>query len=180
MSPQRKHIKTIHGNIKYKPTYNDQIIEKLKKSQHDCVICKERLYCCGCNSNISIRAEHINDFIESSCLKPDITMTYAVGKRHTHHTHRIIVYGGVCMCTDCGATASKKHEKLARPCEQPTSHGKHNRDAYKAGNPPAGFPKWPYMKIHLRENVIVNSIQLQIDQMHRKTLRQIYNQQMKS
>jgi len=78
------------------------------------------------------------------------------------------------MCTTCGATASKKLEKLARPCEKPTSHGKHNRDAYLAGKSPAGFPKWPYTRIHLRENVIVNNVQLQVDQLHRKTLRQIY------
>jgi len=52
--------------------------------------------------------------------------------------------------------------------------GKINRDAYKAGKPPVGFPKWPYKNIHLRENVIVNNVQLQIDQLHRQTLRQIY------
>ena len=78
------------------------------------------------------------------------------------------------MCISCGATASKKLEKLARACTKPTSHGKHNRDAYIAGKPPAGFPKWPYTQIHLRENVIVNNVQLQIDQLHRETLRQIY------
>ena len=44
----------------------------------------------------------------------------------------------------------------------------------KLENPPSGFPEWPYTKIHLRENVIVNNIQLQIDQLHRETLRQIY------
>ena len=82
--------------------------------------------------------------------------------------------GGVYMCTTCGATASKKLEKLARPCQEPTTHGKYNRDAYKAGKPPAGFPKWPYKQIHLRENVIVNNVQLQIDQLHRQTLRQMY------
>jgi len=87
MFPQRKHNKTIHDNIKYKPTYKDQIIEKLESSQHDCVIYGERLYCCGCNSNISIRAEHISEFIESSCLIPGRTMTYAVGEQHTQHTH---------------------------------------------------------------------------------------------
>ena len=37
-----------------------------------------------------------------------------------------------------------------------------------------GFPKWPYKHIHLRENVIVNNVQLQVDQLHRQTLRQIY------
>jgi len=105
--PQRKHNITIHDNIKYKPTYTNQIIEKLKSSQHDCVIFGERLYCCGCSSNISIRAEHINDFIQSSCLIRDRTMTYAVGKQHTHHTHKITIYGGVYMCTSCGATASR-------------------------------------------------------------------------
>jgi len=47
MFPQRKHIKTIHDNIKYKPTYKDQIIQKLKTSQHDCVMYGEKLYCCG-------------------------------------------------------------------------------------------------------------------------------------
>lgn len=72
MFPQRKHNKTIHGNIKYKPTYKDQIVEKLKSSQHDCVIYGERLFCCGCNSNVSIRAEHINEFIDhaSSLAEP--------------------------------------------------------------------------------------------------------------
>ena len=78
------------------------------------------------------------------------------------------------MCTSYGAMASKKLEKLARPCQEPPSHGKHNRDAYKAGNPPSGLPKWPYKQIHLRENVIVNNIQLQVYQLHRQTLRQIY------
>jgi len=101
-------------------------------------------------------------------------MTYAVGKQHTHQTHKITLYGGVYMCTTCGATASKKLEKLAIPCAKPTAHGKINTEAYIAGNPPTGFPKWPYEHIHLRENVIVNNIQLQIDQLHRQTLRQIY------
>ena len=44
------------------------------------------------------------------------------------------------MCIKCGGTASKKLEKLARPCEKPTAHGKINRDAYIAGKPPVGFP----------------------------------------
>ena len=85
--PQRRHNKTIHDNIQYKPTYKDQIVEKLKTSQHDCVIYGERLYCCGCNSNISIRADHISEFIQSSCLTPEHTMTYAIGKQHTHIIH---------------------------------------------------------------------------------------------
>jgi len=78
------------------------------------------------------------------------------------------------MCIKCGATASKKLEKLAQECKEPTAHGKHNRDAYIAGKPPRGFPKWPYKQIHLRENVIVNNIQLRVDQLHRETLRRIY------
>ena len=77
------------------------------------------------------------------------------------------------MCISCCATAAKKLEKLARPCVRPSAHGKYNRDAYIAGKPPAGFPEWPYKQIHLRENVIVNNVQLQIDQLHRQTLRQI-------
>ena len=78
------------------------------------------------------------------------------------------------MCTSCGGTAAKKLVKLARPCVKPTAHGKTNRDAYIVGKPPVGFPNWPYKHIHLRENVIVNNVQLQVDELHRKTLRQIY------
>jgi len=78
------------------------------------------------------------------------------------------------MCVTCGATASKKLEKLARPCTKPISHGKYNIDAYIAGRPPAGFPKWPYKHRHLRENVVLNNIQLQINQLHRQTFREIY------
>ena len=145
-----------------------------KTSQHDCVIYGERLYCCGCNSNISIRAEHIEEFIQSSCLPQDCTTAYAAGKKHTHHSHRAIIYGGVYLCIKCGATASKKLIKLARPSEKPTTHGKYNKDAYIKGNAPAGFPGWPYTKTHLRENVIVNNVQYQVDQLYRQTLRQIY------
>jgi len=101
-------------------------------------------------------------------------MVVYIWRSFTHHTQNNYIWWCIYICTRCGATASKKLEKLARPCQEPTSHGKHNRDAYKAGKPPAGFPKWPYKQIHLRENVIVNNLQLQVDQMHRQTLCQIY------
>lgn len=101
-------------------------------------------------------------------------MSHAVGKRHTHHTHKISLYGGVYICTSCGATAAKKLIKLSRPCVKQTSHGKYNRDAYRDGKAPAGFPDWPYKQIHLRENVIVNNVQFQIDQLQWQTLRQTY------
>jgi len=116
----------------------------------------------------------MNEFIESSCLPPEYTMTYAVGKRHAHHTHKISLHGGVYLCMSCGATAAKKLVKLARPCFRPTSHGKYNREAYISGRAPAGFPDWPYKQIYLREDVIVNNVQFQTDQLHRQTMRQTY------
>jgi len=78
MMPQRTHNKTVLEHNKYIPTYHDKIIGKLSASQHDCVIYNNRLHCSTCNANISIRASHIDEFIQSSCLAPEYTMSYAV------------------------------------------------------------------------------------------------------
>lgn len=52
--------------------------------------------------------------------------------------------------------------------------GNTKKNAYIDGTAPAGLPGWPYTKIHLRESVIVNNVQYQVDQLYRQTLRQLY------
>jgi len=121
-----------------------------------------------CNANISIRAKHMDDFIQSSCLAPEYTMSYAVGNLHTHHSHRICLYGGIYLCKKCGNTSAKKLIKLQDPCEKPKAHGKYNLNAYKNGTKPRGFPKWPFSSVHMMDTVIYNNMQLKVYAMHRK------------
>jgi len=169
MYPQRKYNKTILDNVsENKPTYKDQLLDLLQSYQHDCIIHNNRLHCSKCNSSIHIKATHIKDFISSSCLSPEETYCFAVGHQHTHHSHRMKIYGGVYMCTRCGGTGSRKLIKLARPCEAPTYRGQQNIDAYAAGTAPAGYKGWPYKKIHLQENISVNNVQTLVDRMHKK------------
>ena len=168
MMPQRAHNKTILEHNKYKPTYMDRIIDKLSKSQHECVIHNQRIHCSTCNANISIRAKHIDDFIQSSCQAPEYNISYAVGNLHTHHTHRICLYGGIYLCRKCGNTSAKKLIKLQDPCERAKAHGKYNLNAYKNGTKPRGFPKWPFSSVHMMDTVIYNNMQLKVNAMHRK------------
>ena len=72
------------------------------------------------------------------------------------------------MCKKCGFTGSRKLIKLAKKCEKPTTRGQCNLDAYAAGKAPAGYKGWPYKRVHLRENIVVNNLQSQVDRMHKK------------
>jgi len=150
-----------------------------------------RLHCCGCNCNISIRAKHTDEFISASCLPPEYTISHAVGTLHTHHSHRVVLYGGIYiyiyiyihiyiyiyreMSTKCGATGSRKPLKLCNKCIRPTSHGDLNIKAYSEGKSPVGFPGWAYKSVHLMENVIINNIQHEVDQIQRASSHQDEN-----
>ena len=47
------------------------------------------------------------------------------------------------------------------------SHGAHNPKAHSKGEAPSGFPNWPYKRVHLMDNVLVDNIQQKIDQMQK-------------
>ena len=73
---------------------------------------------------------------------------YRLQTRYTHPTHSVVIYGGVFMCTSCGATAKNKLVKLHAPCFPVKPPSKcANLRAYLAGRAPAGFPNWPYPKL---------------------------------
>lgn len=71
------------------------------------------------------------------------------------------------MCTECGGTGSRKLIKLPGGCKKPTVQGQYNIDAYAAGTAPAGYKGWPYKRVHLSENVLVNNVQTLVDRMHK-------------
>ena len=102
-------------------------------------------------------------------------MSYAVGNLHWHHSHRVKLYGGIYMCTSCGGTGSRKLIKLNRKCKKPTQKGKANINAYKVGKAPAGYPGWPYKRVHLMENEILNNIQHKVNQTRREYAHQYEN-----
>lgn len=111
--PQRTYNKVILDNIKYKPTYEDTIIVKLKDSQHDCVIHNNRLYCSKCDSSIAIRAQHINTFISSSCLQHNIWC------RQSTYTALDPCFGISAMCTTKslrGGPMVDQHDRPVRGC----------------------------------------------------------------
>jgi len=175
MFPQRAHTKTILKHVVYKPTYQDKILELISSSKHDCILHNNRVHCYQCSTSIHIKAPNIRDFLESSCLPIQYTYSHAVGNQHTHHTHRVVVYGGIYMCTKCGATGSRKLVKLARECKRPTAAGKINRDAYADGRPLPKYDGWPYKRIHLDDNIIINNIQMQIDRIQKAYEQQYAN-----
>ena len=72
-------------------------------------------------------------------------------------------------------TAFHSNSRISYMLVQPyhTNHGKFNINAYAAGTKPAGFPDWPYKKMHLMENVLVNNTQHKINQMQRAYIHQL-------
>ena len=153
----------------------DKLIDKIEQSQHDCIIHNNRLYCSKCQACIHVRAAHIEDFIKSSCLPTQHNYCFAVGHQHTHHSHRMVIYGGIYMCTKCGSTGSRKLMQLSRECKPPKTRGQQNIDAYAAGTSPAGYNNWPYKRVHLDENIAVNNVQTLVDRMHNNIKMSIIN-----
>jgi len=79
------------------------------------------------------------------------------------------------MCTRCGDIGSRELVKLSRPCTHPTAHGDLNIKAYPDGQPPIGFPGWPYKNVHLMEKEIINNIQQKVDQIQKSVMHQFEN-----
>lgn len=167
MVPQRTHKNNILDNNIYEQTYQDRLIEKLRTSLHDCVIHHHRLHFCGGNASIPIRAKHIDDFIQSSCLPLQYNISYAVGNLHTHHSRSIVLYGGVYLCRRCVSTASNKFVNLGKPYTRPTVHRSLSIKAYQKGTKLRGFTRWLYKSVYMMENATVNNIQQKIDQMQK-------------
>lgn len=121
------------------------------------MIYKNGVYCSGCDTSISVEADHIDELPSSSCLLRALNIAYAVGNLHTHHSHNITLYGGVYLCRAYGAAGSNKLIKPSRPCQSPTRHGERNLKAYQKGTKPVGFLEWLYERVHLKENVIMTN-----------------------
>ena len=124
--------------------------------------------------SVASAALHVCDVLKSACV-PDLKhVSYPVGNRFTHPTHSIALYGGVFMCTACGATAVNKLIKLHDPCF-PHRYGppNYNLRAYKAGRAPAGVPLWPYKHIHEYTTSLRHTVQAKVDEHDRFQRNQI-------
>ena len=99
--------------------------------------------------SVSCSAPHIFEVLRAACVPELKHISYPVVNMFTHLTHSIVLYGGVFMYIACGSTTVNKLIKLFDPCF-PHTYGPlpYNLRAYKAGRAPAGFPLWPYKRIH--------------------------------
>ena len=114
--------------------------------------------------SVSCSAPHVFEILKAACVPELKHISYPVGNRSTHPTHSIVLYGGVFMCTACGATAVNKLIKLYDPCF-PHRYGPlpFNLRAYKAGRAPAGFPLWPYKQIHEYTTSLRHTVQAKVN-----------------
>ena len=131
-----------------------------------------RVCCLECHASVPIKANHVFDFIGSSCLTEEKYMSFAVGNLHTHPSHHVVLYGGVLLCTQCGSTGVNKAINLNRPCvpakQDLNQYGLDNINRYDAGKPPRGFPAWPYNKIKLSHKVFIKTFQSKLDMLQAK------------
>ena len=56
------------------------------------------------------------NFLQSPCESTASSIVIQIGKFTSHCTHRLHLYGGVHLCTSCGATSTTKLSLLRKPC----------------------------------------------------------------
>ena len=116
----------------------------------------KKLMCSKCKSKITPSTDKatITHFLNSPCHTHQRKLTQIlIGSQHSHHTHRITFYGGLAMCSSCGAIGHDKLHLLARQCNgkpPPLSDGEKNINAKKIGKKPPGYRyKWPTEPNHI-------------------------------
>jgi len=105
------------------------------------------IICHKCHSCISLNARHLFDFLEGSCNIPmkDFPVI-ALGKKHSHPSHHLVLYGGVYICTACAYVAKEKIHKLSEPCLGRPGARNNRLSAFDKGLPLPGYSDWPYRK----------------------------------
>jgi len=158
-----RHLKTEASLIvKRPPSKLNTLRALLSKSDHPASIVKNRLECHGCLQSIPINAPQLPDFLVTKCCPPETQWSVAIGNRHTHPSHRQRTYGGVYICTKCGAIAREQIRNLFKLCEGPTPGGENNLKAYSRNRAPVNCPGWPYNKASFRYRHSRNKIWRQI------------------
>ena len=90
------------------PTHLQKLESAMLLSKHSLHIFGSQICCQTCKAGVSIKAQHMFDFISSACIINETYMSHAIGKAHTHPSHSIIIYGGVLFCLKCGSTGVNK------------------------------------------------------------------------
>lgn len=122
--------------------------------------------CANCYSSVSMKASHVFDFVKSKFLPQDEYVSIAIGRQHTHPSHRPVLYGEIIICTRRGSTALNRIVNLSETCqgkdEDKYPYGNVNIRRYDKGKAPLGYPDWPYGKLLPSHTQILKSIQSQI------------------
>ena len=157
--------------IPKKVSKNTVISRLIAKSSHPASICKNRVVCHHCNQSMPLHAPQVPDFLATKCSPPDQQWSVAIGNRHTHPSHRLRPYGGVYICTRCGAVSREVIRNLHKPCidpkkhEEPTPGGKTNLKAYAANRPPQGCKGWPYSSLDQKDRAIRRRVQQAVNEL---------------
>ena len=166
-----RHLKKEAMQIPKKVSKNTIISRLISKSSHPASICKSRVVCHQCNQSLPINAPQLADFLATKCSTPDLQWSVAIGNRHTHSSHRLRPYGGVYICTRCGAVSREVIKNLAKPCidiekhEEPTPGGKTNLRAYAANRPQQGCPGWPYSSLDQLDRAVLKQVQRAVNEL---------------
>jgi hypothetical protein len=88
-------------------------------STHTITFSDSRISCAACKASVSVAAGHAADFVQAQCPGELLgtCISVAVGKQHSHPTHNLRLYGGLLMCSKCGAIARNRLILLANVCK---------------------------------------------------------------
>ena len=175
MYPQRDNNKLVIP--KEQPTLMQKLESAMLSPKHSLHIYGSRVCCQTCNAAVSIKAQHVFEFISSACIINETYMSYAIGNAHTHPSHSVIIYGGVLLCVKCGSTGVNKAINLKNPCRSAKEdiylYGLNNLNRYDLGKAPAGFPKWPYNKFKQSQQSFLRSWNAKLDTLRSEMLKQV-------
>ena len=132
--PQRPHRPKVLREIR--PSRNSLIDKAVASTKHVLTFSDQhdRYNCISCNASVSKSATHLISFLEATCVPArEPCRIIPIGKKFSHPSHQLKLYGGVLFCISCGAMSRSVLVKLARPClgkPAKSSHGDQNLVRY--------------------------------------------------
>ena len=133
------------------PLTKQEVIQELKLiSKHHIIEKATCLWCCHCNTNVSILkpvCDIIHWMVHSKCIEPNHLPKQTLEVEGIHPSHSMDCYKGVHYCTKCGnwkVHRSINLHKICPPIRDRTNHGKNTLKALGNGKIPPGINQWPW------------------------------------
>jgi len=136
-------------NEPQQPTLLPSVDQLVLKSKHNILVSIDdnQLVCTRCVRSISHKAPQLRHFLEGPCIEPhSLFSPISLGSQVSHHSHRIVMYGGVYLCKKCGATGKLKFKLLSKACAPPQTAGQRNVKAFFDGKKLPTYPGWPFTR----------------------------------